>query len=393
MRTKLLLLLLTFFCAYCGSTGNNTDNNEDNDSDTDTIAVADCSTELPSLSPDPIGSLNGYDGAFYEGPLFETSLQMGDSGSRATSATTLASLMNTHNIIRAMTMFGVDAEDDIDLDLAEDEGLAFIAAVINAAPCRIHPFFIRGTGDSDSLDTDNIETVITTTATTFGTQILRGVGELEIYKESWGLLDADAPGLTAIYDIAAQNNLNIFAHWAGGPDRLGPDVGLPQRTTSEKSHLATIFESYPDVNFIFHLFPTDIETEIFDLMDTYDNFYFSVDLSHFLQRIPWARGLLECFSDGDDPVTEFVQEFDANVQAMLDQAVERYQPLIEAHPDQFMWGTENVEPYDFEAEVFSRAILFTRAFIAQLDESVQEKFAYQNAEALFGPGIGEISGL
>lgn len=383
-KTYLIPLLICASLAGCGGS-------DEEGSEAQTKTVAACSDELPSLSPDPVGTLEGYSGSYYEGPLFETSLQLGDGGDNSPSAETLVALMNQHNVVRAMAMFGLDADDDSDQDVEGDQGLGFIRTIVNAAPCRISPFFVRGSGEKNSLDTENLNTVLTTTKNKFGTQIMRGIGELEIYKESWGLLDANDSQLTAVYDIAKENDLNIFSHWAGGPDRLGPDVGLPQRTTSIQASLEATLKAYPDVNFIFHLFPTDIETAVFNLMDTYSNFYFSVDLSHFLQRTPWQCGLLECFSENADPVSAFVQEFDANVQKMLNQAVDRYKPLIEAHPNQFLWGTENVELYDFNASVYGRAITFTRAFIAQLEPSVREKFAYRNAEGLFGAGVGDIT--
>lgn len=386
-RITSLLFIIFMLSVACGSS----DADDDPGTSGASKTVGTCGTDLPTLSPDAVGTMAGYEGTYYEGPLFETSFQMGDGGEDSPDPDTYTALMNRHNIVRAMMMFGLDGEDDQDLDVDGDEGFGYLIDVINKAPCRIIPFFVRGTGDVDSLETGNINIVLSQNRSSFSTGILKGIGELEIYKESWGLLDADNASLKAVYDIAKTEGMNIFSHWAGGQDRVGPEVGLPQRDTSIKDSLEVVLTDYPDVNFIFHLFPTDIEPAVFDLMDAHTNFYFSVDLSHFMQRIPWQCGLLECFSSNSDPAGAFVAEFDTNAQEMLDQAVDRYKTLIEDHPNQFLWGTENVELYDFETAVYDRSVIFTRAFINQLDETVREKFAYQNAEALFGPGVGEIS--
>lgn len=348
-----------------------------------------CDDDLPELDAEPV-DIEGYEEEVYDGPLYETSFQLGDGTS--VDFDTVLELMNQNNIVRTRANFGVDANDELDLEGDGDEGLGFIEEAVVAAPCRIVPFFVEGSGDVSSLDTGNIETVLDAAEERFETQILRGIGELEFYKQDWGSLDTDDPLLTAVYEIASDNEMGIFGHWAGSPDSIGPEGTDPWRDANIMDSLENALASFPEIIFLFHLFPNDIEEpdpdgdDVWDLMDIHDNFYFSVDVDHIMQQIPWMCGLLDCYENDSDAAAQFVAYYDAHFQEMLDQAVERYADIIEAHPDRFMWGMENVGDYSFEEEVFNRSIEFSRAFIGLLNQSVREKIAYRNAERVYGPG-------
>ena len=47
-----------------------------------------------------------------------------------------------------------------------------------------------------------------------------------------------------------------------------------------------------------------------------------------------------------------------------------------------MWGTDRLEGWHFDKEVGGLVEEFSRAFIGELDSSVQEKFAYKNAQRM-----------
>jgi hypothetical protein len=258
-------------------------------------------------------------------------MQLGDSESNGLNLDQLISNMDRNNVVRGLMMFGINASDELDLQAGSNEGIDHMRNAIVKAPCRIIPYFVRGTGNPDSLEIAYMTTVLDTVQSRYSGQLLRGIGELEIYKPSWGKLDADDPQLLAIYDLANARGIHILAHWAGGPGSVGPLPSEEARTTSEKK--------------------------------------------------------LDCYENDPDAIAKFNTYFDANFQAMLDQAVARYRPLIEAHPNQFMWGSENVGAYSFHPDVYDRSIAFSRAFIAQLSADVREKFAYQNAERVLGSGV------
>jgi len=68
---------------------------------------------------------------------------------------------------------------------------------------------------------------------------------------------------------------------------------------------------------------------------------------------------------------------------LLASSLHYWKPLIEAHPDRIMWGTDALWSWHFEQEVYSEVTWFARDFIGGLSLEVQEKFAYKNAESLF----------
>ena len=68
---------------------------------------------------------------------------------------------------------------------------------------------------------------------------------------------------------------------------------------------------------------------------------------------------------------------------LLEKDLATWKRLIEAHPDQFMWGTDRGDAvWTFDREVGRRLVAYARAFMGRLDPEVQERFAYKNAEKL-----------
>ena len=71
-----------------------------------------------------------------------------------------------------------------------------------------------------------------------------------------------------------------------------------------------------------------------------------------------------------------------NFDLLLKEKLGDWKNIIEAHPDQFTWGSDRWYTWHYDPEVGGLVEEFGRTFIGQLDPSVQEKFAYKNAERL-----------
>ena len=72
--------------------------------------------------------------------------------------------------------------------------------------------------------------------------------------------------------------------------------------------------------------------------------------------------------------------------SMLDWAYDLYRPMIEAHPDRHMWGTDRVDiAWNYDTDLGKLLADFGRAFIGRFDAEIQEDLAYKNAERLI-PG-------
>lgn len=273
--------------------------------------------------------------------------------------------------------------DDLDPDCDENDMFFFedfdiIVEAIEDNPYRIIPMFSPGYGGDevepylgDELTT-NYEDTLDKIEEEVGSNFMQGIGEIEAY--AWNIEPTDSE-LTQLVDFAMDNDLFFMFH---------PSAG-------DSAEVEDLIESYPNTTFVMHMFPEDLDEDVdeyIEIMGSHDNLYFSVDADHMLFDEADHWGLLYKYENSsvNSAVENFVDDYDSMEDELLEDALDRFQTLIESVPDKVLWGTESYNEYNFEEEVYDRMIKFTRLFIAELDESVQEKFAYQNALDLFGEG-------
>jgi glutathionylspermidine synthase len=106
------------------------------------------------------------------------------------------------------------------------------------------------------------------------------------------------------------------------------------------------------------------------------NVYYSID-----GGLPFY-GWLEQHQGKAVPKEESLPYAKSQFNVYLEQDIERYKSLIEAYPNRFLRGTDRYHLPHFDREVSALMEEYSRAFIGRLAPSVQEKFAYKNAEAL-----------
>jgi predicted TIM-barrel fold metal-dependent hydrolase len=58
--------------------------------------------------------------------------------------------------------------------------------------------------------------------------------------------------------------------------------------------------------------------------------------------------------------------------------------LLQKYPDRIFWGTDLGPTWHFEDSVTGMVIKISREFIGKLPTDVQEKYAYKNAQRVFG---------
>ena len=184
--------------------------------------------------------------------------------------------------------------------------------------------------------------------------LFKGYGEMTFYDQDYANTPPDSPVVMETYKVAEKHNLIVMIH----PGR------------NQKSNIGNVLQKNPNVNFLLHGF--EIETDSVDLMDKYPNVYFSID-----SAVLYAMQGLFMGSKGQF-VSRFEQEFDVN----MNRAVNKWKSAVEKHPDRFMWGSDRGLPWHYDEDVSILFEEFGRAFIGKLDPSVQEKFAYENAEEL-----------
>ena len=138
-----------------------------------------------------------------------------------------------------------------------------------------------------------------------------------------------------------------------------------------EDNLELALQEYPEISFIVH--GEQIEEEIGDLMEKYPNIYFTVNDLYGDQYL---------LHPGESTQT-FLAAL-KNYGPLLEKDLATWKDLIEAHPEQFLWGTDRggIAVWTFDLEVGQALVDYARAFIGRLDPDVQEKFAYKNAESL-----------
>lgn len=188
--------------------------------------------------------------------------------------------------------------------------------------------------------------------------LFQGYGEIGLYGHDGEAVNPYHPNAEIFREIyTVVNNRHMLVYFHPGVDQM--------------DELGQALADYPEVNFIVH--GEQIENEIGDVMDQYANIYFTVnDLygdQYLLHQSETSTGFLEKTED---------------YETLLQQDLATWQAVIEAHPNQFLWGTDRggVAAWTLNKKVGLRIADYGRAFIARLDPAVQENFAYKNAQAL-----------
>ncbi|OGD61550.1 hypothetical protein A3A71_00010 [Candidatus Berkelbacteria bacterium RIFCSPLOWO2_01_FULL_50_28] len=195
--------------------------------------------------------------------------------------------------------------------------------------------------------------------------LFKGYGEIGLYERQGGAkeLPPDSARLLEIYPVAREHNLVVMFH-----------LGEGQAASYEK-----ILQANRDIKFIWHgdqlincTECTQDLTVIDGILSRNPNVYYGIDELYgdvfLMQAEVGKKKFLEHFKDYDP---------------LLKKDVETWKSFIERHPDQVLWDTDRgVLTWSMDIEVGRALTNYSRAFIAELDPDVQEKFAYKNAEKL-----------
>ena len=163
-----------------------------------------------------------------------------------------------------------------------------------------------------------------------------------------------------MYGLADKNNLIVQIH---------PDKG-------QVESLERLLEKYPNVKFLAHVMPYH-KKEVGKLMDAHDNLYYSLDA-----EIHYIFGYHTIQNNRGPTKEEYLKFIRENFDSLLKEGLGDWKQIIEAHPDQFTWGSDRWYTWHFDPEVSGLVVEFGRSFIGHLDIAIQEKIAYKNAERM-----------
>lgn len=305
-----------------------------------------------------------YDGA-YNGTLYATSEQIGEGY----DIDDYMDNLDRNGVTWLLPFFSYEDEPNGDV-LVTDSGLGYVINALQSYPGRMYPYYNIGWGGDEIWDrgvlgdelTEMYTTNLDATVDIVGDFFYRGIGEIE--TQDWNV-DHDADEVRQLVDLADGNNVNAMFHPVG----------------NKMDDVERLIEAYPDVNFHIHMFRSDLDKgvdELIDIMQSHDNLYYTINASHIIHYN--GNDILYHHDDADSLIDQFDDVYDS----MVDSAVEDYGPLVEAVPDKVMWGTEAGPTYTFEPEVYDRMIKISRAVIGEMPEEYQEGLAYENALEVFG---------
>ena len=194
-----------------------------------------------------------------------------------------------------------------------------------------------------------------------------GVGEMGNQS-----VTLDSPGMQTIFQVVNESKGIVMIHLSDG--RLG-------RRPTELTEIEPSIRKYPDAIFLFHsIWTFDLVAQ---LMSKYPNVYYSMDFAGSFFKGNGVR--LYPKDAGSNNAASFLAAVN---RTGLDYIVERnlkdLAPRLQQYPDRIFWGTDLSEPWHFEEPVTDVVISISRQFIGRLPADIQEKYAYQNAQRVFG---------
>lgn len=194
--------------------------------------------------------------------------------------------------------------------------------------------------------------------------LFKGFGEIGLYKREDGApeLPPNSERLKEIYKVIRKEKMPIYFH-----------LGEGQKESFEKT-----LDENPDLNFIWHGDQLvkygengqDL-SQIEEIIKNHKNVFYTVDELYGDQWMLRPEVTKQ----------EFLNHLE-NYKELIPKDLATWKGIIERHPDQFMWGTDRLPQtrWNHDPDVGQALANYGRLFIANLDPTVQEKFAYKNAE-------------
>jgi len=196
---------------------------------------------------------------------------------------------------------------------------------------------------------------------------LWGFGEIGLWREELQSVTFDSPHMQTMFQLANESKGIVMIHSSSAP------YGRPTELTEVEPSI----RKYPDAIFLFHNIRTwDLVDQ---LMPKYPNVYFSMDFasSFFQGRSVSLKG----YDNAESFLAAVNQK---SLGYIVERNLEDLAPLLQKYPDRIFWGTDFSEAWHFEEPVTDLVTRISRRFIGQLPAKIQEKYAYQNAQRVFG---------
>jgi len=324
-------------------------------------------TTTPTPPPTPTGP--------YTGPLFDAHLHLGNmymgtsaklSSMKLKSAADLLSYLDRNKIEGAIGFYYFE----------KDKSGSFVStaeAIIRGTRSRVIPL-LQPEGDywTQLASGQYNEAVLRQYLQPQG--LLQGVGEVALYWPGSLSVTLDSPVMQTVFQVVNDLKGIVMVH----PSTVGMGGRLTELAEVEPS-----IRKYPDA--IFFHGNAEVINLVTQLMSKYPNVYLGYDTNIFYSRL--LRYNL--VAPPTDTAADNAESFLANINQivsdrLVEDGLERLPPLLQQYPDRIMWGTDLSKPWHFEEPVSDMVIKISRQLIGRLPADIQAKYAYQNAQRVFG---------
>jgi len=325
-------------------------------------------TPAPTTTPTPSPTVTGP----YNGPLFDTHLHLAHlySGelSRLRSAADLLSYLDRNKVEGAIGFYY----------FTKDKSMSFVSAaeaIIRGTRSRVIPLLQpEGVGWTQFASGYYDETVLRQYLQPQG--LLQGVGEIALYWAPLQSVTFDSPLMQTVFQVVNELKGIVMIH----PSNIRR--GRP----TELAEVEPSIRKYPDAIFLFHG-NSEVFNLVAQLMSKYPNVYFTMDATCWYTSL-MADSLLYP-EGGDNPGHGNAESFLADVNRigsdrLVEVGLQRVTPRLQQYPDRILWGTDLNDSWHFEEPVTDMVIKISRQLIGRLPADIQEKYAYQNAQRVFG---------
>lgn len=200
--------------------------------------------------------------------------------------------------------------------------------------------------------------------------LLQGVGEFPLYNPGLQSVTFDSPVMQTVFQVVNEKKGIVMVQLSTASQGPRP---------TELAEIEPSIRRYPDAIFLFHG-----NAEVFNLavplMAKYPNVYFTMDATHNL-----CGGQLYPLQAEKANAEGFLTEVNRiGFDKLLEDGYAKVAPRLLQYPDRIFWGTDLSSSWHFEEPVTDVVISLSRQLIARLPADIQEKYAYKNAQRVFG---------
>ncbi len=305
----------------------------------------------------------------YTGPLFDTHLHFDENTllSRFGSANSVISFLSGGNVNWAIGFCLLPAD-------STSSTASSIKSIISGTGSNIIPLFHASNWSQVFASEQYTKSVLQQYLQPQGLQW--GVGEIALYQPDLQSVTFNSPAMQAVFQAVNAVKGIVMIHLS--------TVNMGGRAT-ELSEIEPSARNYPDTIFLFHGRKEDMKL-VTQLMDKYTNVYFTMDAndSIFTSKLV-GYNLLFPGGAAADTAERFLADIKRiGNEALIQNGLDNLETILKAYPDRILWGTDLSYTWHFDDSVFDAVINLSREVIGRLPADLQEKYAYKNAQKIFG---------